>query len=65
MKCDRCGAELFQAKLAGAPLAEIVLVNKKKGIFESEKTSRVSCHVCPECGHIELTAENPKGLQIR
>ena len=64
MKCDRCEVEMFKAKMVGAQFVEILLVNKKKGIFESEKRSTVSCYVCPECGHIELVADNPKGLQI-
>ena len=63
MKCGKCEAEMFQAKITSAP-AEIMLTNKKPGFFETEKRSRVLCYVCPECGHIELAAENPKGLQI-
>ncbi len=68
MKCGRCEAEMYQAKLdakiVGAQLVEILLVNRKKGLFSSEKRSAVSCYVCPECGHIELFADDPKGLQI-
>ncbi len=37
MKCDRCEAEMFQAKMEVAPAGEVYLMNKKKGIFESEK----------------------------
>ena len=65
MKCDRCEVEMYSAKIVGGmPRDEILLINKKKGIFESEKWSRISCYVCPECGHIELIANDPKGLQI-
>lgn len=64
MMCSRCEAEMFRAKMVGAQFVEIQLINKKKGIFESEKRSSVSCYVCPECGHIELTADHPNGLQI-
>lgn len=64
MKSDRCDREMFQAKMAGAQYVEIQLINKKKGVFESEKRSTVSCYVCPECGHIELAADHPDSLQI-
>lgn len=64
MKCDRCEIEMFKAKMVGAQFVEILLTNKKKGVFETEKRSTVSCYVCPECGHIELVANDPKGLQM-
>lgn len=64
MKCDRCESKMFKAKMVGAQFVEILLVNKKKGIFESEKRSTVSCYVCPECSHIELVADHPNDLQI-
>lgn len=63
MKCVRCQAEMFKAKMVGAQSVEILLVNKKKGIFESEKRSTVSCYVCSGCGHIELIADHPNDLQ--
>ncbi|MGN0546387.1 MAG: hypothetical protein ACI4I3_03560 [Acutalibacteraceae bacterium] len=55
---------MFKAKMVGAQFVEILLVNKKKGIFESEKRSTVSCYVCPGCGHIELIADHPTDLQM-
>lgn len=64
MKCDRCEVEMFKAKMVGAQFVEIMLINKKKGIFENEKRNTVSCYVCPECGHIELIADNLEDLQI-
>ena len=64
MQCDRCQKEMFKAKMVGAQFVEILLVNKKKGVFESEKRSTVSCYVCPKCGHIELIADHPSSLQI-
>ena len=36
---------------------------KKKGFFETEKRSAVECFVCPDCGKIELYAEDPKKLK--
>jgi rubrerythrin len=35
----------------------------RKGILEQEKRSAVLCYVCPECGYIELYAENPQALK--
>ena len=64
MKCDKCGAEMFKANMTGNYLYPVMLTNKKKGIFECEKRSGVLCYICPECGYIELYAENPKGLKI-
>ena len=40
----------------------VYLTNKKEGIFETEKACPVSCYVCPECGYIELNADNSKKL---
>lgn len=64
MKCERCQAEMIRAKMVGAQLVEILLVNRKKGIFEPEKRSTVSCYVCSGCGHIELIADHPTDLQV-
>lgn len=64
MKCDRCAAEMFKVKMVGAQFVEIQLINKRKGFFENEKRSTVSCYVCSKCGHIELTADHPDDLQI-
>lgn len=37
-------------------------VFKKKGFFDSMKRSAISCHVCPNCGYIELRADDPGQL---
>lgn len=63
MKCLRCNEEMYTAKLKGDAVGTVVyLTNKKEGFFDTEKTSSVSCYVCPNCGHIELTADNVKNL---
>lgn len=65
MECLKCKSEMFTAKLntdlydTGAYLS-----NKKKGLFKHEKTCGITCFVCPECGYIELKADNPKELQL-
>lgn len=64
MKCNKCEAEMFTAKLTGNTLYPLVLTNKKKGILETEKRCDVLCYVCPDCGYIELYAENPPKLKL-
>ena len=64
MKCDKCETEMFRAKLTGNGLHPVQLTNKKSGLFEAERRSAVLCYVCPQCGYVELYAENPKGLKI-
>jgi len=56
---------MFQAKLAADQSGiGVYLTNKKKGWFESEKNSGVTCFVCPNCGYIELKANNPEKLEL-
>ena len=63
MDCLRCKEKMFKASLKGDAVGTVVyLANKKEGIFETEKTCPVSCYVCPECGYIELNADNSKKL---
>lgn len=64
MKCVKCETEMFKAMLSGNSLYPVMLINKKKGLFEDEKRSEVSCYVCSNCGYIELYADNPKELKI-
>jgi len=63
MKCAKCGAEMFDAKLSNG-LHPVLLTKKKKGMLEYERRSAVLCYVCSECGYIELYAENPKELKL-
>ena len=66
MNCLRCDAEMFKANLVGGNpyMANVMLKNKKKGLCEPEKRGSVSCYVCPNCGHVELIADDPKKLMI-
>ena len=64
MRCSKCNAEMFNAKLTGNTLYPLILTNKKKGMLEPEKRCYVLCYVCPECGYIEIYAEKPKELKI-
>lgn len=64
MKCNKCDTEMISANLTGNGLYPVLLKNKKNGVFEPERRSAVMCYVCPQCGYIELYAENPKGLKL-
>lgn len=64
MKCMKCDTEMFRANLTGNALYPALLTNKKKGVLEYERRSAVLCYVCPQCGYIELYAEDPKGLKL-
>ena len=64
MKCNKCDTEMLRAYLTGNGLYPVLLTNKKKGVFETERRSAVLSYVCPQCGHIELYAENPQKLKL-
>ena len=65
MECLRCKKEMIQANLKGDVMGmNVYLANKKKGIFETEKRSSVTCFVCPDCGYVELNADNAKQLVL-
>lgn len=65
MECLRCKKEMIQANLKGDAMGmDVYLANKKKGIFETEKRSSVTCFVCPDCGYVELNADNAKQLVL-
>lgn len=61
MECKKCKNEMKKVTFAtGAVPTQPYLWYKKKGIFETEKRSNVSCYVCVECGKIELIADEPQ-----
>ncbi len=64
MDCIKCGKTMFRAGLTGFASGTFTagLYNKEKGLFGIEKYSSLSCHVCPACGHVELTADDPEAL---
>ncbi len=63
MECLKCKEKMIIAKFNADVVGTVVyLSNKKKGIFESEKRSDVSCYVCPKCGYIEFKANKPEQL---
>lgn len=69
MVCLRCKKELFDARIlvGGIDFAggyEVILAEKnKKKLLQVEKRCAVLCYVCPQCGHIELLADDPNELQ--
>lgn len=64
MKCVKCDSEMIQAELTGNNIYPLILKNKKSSILDSEKRMDVLCHVCPDCGYIELYAKDPKKLKV-
>jgi hypothetical protein len=66
MKCLRCENEMYKAQLTdGHIMTPVVLKNKGKNwLTDPERISSVSCYVCPECGYVELQADDPKGLKV-
>ncbi len=67
IKCDKCNVEMFTSNICSVIPATIpvILENKNKGFFETTCRSEVECYVCPECGHIELYAKDPKKIRGR
>ena len=64
MECMRCKVDMFNAKFKTDVGGNAYLMNKKKGLLESEKRSTVTCYVCPKCGCIELHADEPTKLRL-
>ena len=61
MECKTCKIEMKKVTFGtGIAATTPYLWYKKKGIFEIEKRSSVSCYVCAECGHIEFLADEPE-----
>ena len=61
MKCLTCDIEMKSVKIIGNSTGlEVYLAYKEKGLFESEKRSKIECVVCPKCGKIELKAKTPE-----
>ncbi len=63
MKCIKCDTEMVMAELTGNNIYPVLLRNKRKGLLDAEKNIDVLCHVCPECGYIELYAKTPQMLK--
>ena len=66
MKCIHCDTEMITANMdTGVTVGSyFYLWNKKKGIFDSNRTSTVKVFVCPDCGYIELRADKPGSLVV-
>ena len=65
MNCMKCKTEMFSAKLCADTFGMgAYLTNKKKGLLESEKQCAIKCFVCPNCGYVELQADEPKKIRI-
>ena len=64
MKCIHCDIEMITASMdTGLTTGSLFYIWKKeKGVFSSTKKSEVKVYVCPDCGYIELRADEPKNL---
>ena len=65
IRCNMCEVEMFTASIDSVHpgYLPVMLVNREKGLFATEYKSELLCYVCPECGHIELYAKDPKKLR--
>ena len=62
MDCPYCKKEMFPAKLTGG-FSGLYLYTKEPGLTQPERRSGLLCFVCPDCGRVQLAAEDPKKLQ--
>ena len=68
MICNNCGEELVQVRIksggikAGGGFDLFLAEPTKKGVFQEELRSPVSCYLCKKCGRIELVADSPEEL---
>lgn len=61
-KCLRCGAEMKEGYgLFGSDSHWRIIAAEDRKLFPKE-IGKLSCAVCPECGHIELYLEDTSGL---
>ncbi|CEN29937.1 MAG: hypothetical protein ACLUG9_17000 [Paraclostridium sordellii] len=61
MECEICNRKMEKVNLVtGAIAIPPYVCDKKKGVFEYEKRSYVSCYVCTKCGKIQLIADTPE-----
>lgn len=66
MNCMKCGTDMFRAGITwnSAGTFPAGIYNKEKGVFGITKYSPLSCYVCPACGHVELSVDDPGKLII-
>ena len=64
MECEKCGVSMMDAQFCtGAPGVPPYLAHKRgRGAFEPEHRCSVDCFVCPQCGKVELYAQDAQKL---
>ena len=71
MKCPRCGSEKIMHnlwirdrydRLQGDDLEVVVESKPNALLFKGTHREALRATVCGECGNVELSVENPKGL---
>ena len=56
----KCKEKMVQANLKGDVYGiGMYVTTKKNGFWDMEKSSSVSCYVCPKCGYLEMYADKP------
>ena len=61
MDCPKCGTEMYNNAVLSAAVGGVLNVaNMNKKLLDGDRCSGVECFGCPNCGYIELYAQNPK-----
>lgn len=56
-----CGTEMYNKAVLSAAVGGVLNVaNMNKKLLDGDRCSGVDCFGCPNCGYIELYAQNPK-----
>ena len=63
MNCTKCGAEMFEAIMTSNTVFPVMLMSKKAYKWDVQKSSALTCHVCPQCGFVELYAADPQAIK--
>lgn len=69
-KCEKCGSEkivpmagvLDQGQYSDGKLKAVVYTNPEAWIFKGLVSAQLTARICGECGHTELTAQNPSAI---
>ena len=60
MDCPKCKTEMKEALISAAVGGVLNVANPTRKLLDGNKTAGVDCFGCPNCGYIELYAQNPK-----
>lgn len=60
MDCPKCKTEMKKAVISAAVGGVLSVMNGEKKLLDGNRCCGVDCFGCPECGYIELYAQNSK-----